>query len=118
MTNTSSKTNFFNGSISGVAGSDNEVKNNNFTQINNADTTEILKLIASLRDNCVQFPEAVRNASASRNRVFYRNLWLKNPRFSSKTRFLTLRDRPKASIARAAFSRDRPSPRPELLKFS
>ncbi|MEG3932396.1 MULTISPECIES: COR domain-containing protein [unclassified Microcoleus] len=62
MTETSSKTNNFNGPMSaGVINSDNaEVKNNQFTQINNADTAEILKLIASLRATCVQFPEDVR----------------------------------------------------------
>ncbi|MBD0340698.1 MAG: GTPase, partial [Microcoleus sp. Co-bin12] len=60
MTETSSKTNTFYGQISGVAGSDNEVKKNQFTQINNADTAEILKLIASMRATCVQFPEDVR----------------------------------------------------------
>jgi internalin A len=62
MTDTSSKTNTFNGPMSGVAGSDNaEVKNNQFTQINNANTAEILTLIASLRENCAQFPEDVRD---------------------------------------------------------
>ena len=61
MTDTSSKTNNFKGPISGVAGSDNEVKNNQFHQINNANTAEILTLIAFLRENCAQFPKDVRD---------------------------------------------------------
>jgi small GTP-binding protein len=61
MTDTSSTTNTFNGQISGVAGSDNEVKNNHFHQINNANTAEILTLIAFLRENCAQFPKEIRD---------------------------------------------------------
>jgi len=61
MTDTSSTTNTFKGPISGVAGSENEVKNNQFNQINNANTAEILTLIASLRENCAQFPKDVRD---------------------------------------------------------
>ncbi|MDQ2100056.1 MAG: leucine-rich repeat domain-containing protein, partial [Tychonema bourrellyi B0820] len=60
MTETSSTTNNFNAPISGVAGSDNEVKNNQFNQINNANTAEIFKLISSMRETATQFPEDIR----------------------------------------------------------
>jgi internalin A len=61
MTETSSKTNNFNGPMSGVIGSDNaDVKNNQFTQINNANTAELLKLISSMRETAAQFPEDIR----------------------------------------------------------
>jgi internalin A len=62
MTETFSKTNNFNAPMSGVIGSDNaDVKNNQFTQINNANTAEILKLISSMRETATQFSEAVRD---------------------------------------------------------
>ena len=62
MTETSSKTNNFNGQMSaGVINSDTaEVKNNQFNQINNADTAEIIRLISSMRETAMQFPEDVR----------------------------------------------------------
>ncbi len=61
MTENSSKTNHFHGPMSGVIGSDNaEVSNNEFNQINNANTAEILKLISSMRETATQFPEDIR----------------------------------------------------------
>jgi internalin A len=62
MTDTS-KTNHFNGQMSaGVINSDTaEVKNNQFNQINNADTAEIIKLISSMRETAMQFPEDIRD---------------------------------------------------------
>ncbi|MEG4574974.1 hypothetical protein QUA56_20125 [Microcoleus sp. N3A4] len=48
--------------MSGVIGSGNaEVSNNQFLQNNNANTADILKLIASLRETCAQFPEDIRD---------------------------------------------------------
>ena len=62
MTENSSKTNNFNGPMSGVIGSDNaQVSNNEFNQINNANTAEILKLISSMRETATQFPEDIRD---------------------------------------------------------
>ncbi|MEG4471304.1 leucine-rich repeat domain-containing protein [Microcoleus sp. AT9_B5] len=62
MTETSSKTNNFNGPMSGVIGSDNaQVNNNQFNQTNNANTAEILQLIASMRESATQFPEDIRD---------------------------------------------------------
>jgi Domain of unknown function (DUF4926) len=56
-----SQTNNFNGPMSGVIGSDNaNVTNNQFIQTNNANTAELLQLIASLRQTAAQFPEDVR----------------------------------------------------------
>ncbi|MEG4075037.1 leucine-rich repeat domain-containing protein [Microcoleus sp. Pol14D4] len=61
MTENSSKTNNFNGPMSGVIGSDNaQVSNNEFKQINNANTAEILQLISSMRETATQFPEDIR----------------------------------------------------------
>ncbi|MEG4011701.1 MULTISPECIES: COR domain-containing protein [unclassified Microcoleus] len=57
-TETSAKTNNFNGPMSGVIGSDNaEVNNSQFILNNNANTAEILKLISSMRETAAQFPE-------------------------------------------------------------
>jgi internalin A len=62
MTQDSSKTNNFNGPMSGVIGSDNaEVSNNQFNQTNNANTAELLKLISSMRESAAQFPEDIRD---------------------------------------------------------
>ncbi|MDQ2100189.1 MAG: leucine-rich repeat domain-containing protein [Tychonema bourrellyi B0820] len=62
MTQDSSKTNNFNGPMSGVIGSDNaQVSNNEFIQNNNANTAEILKLISSMRETATQFPEDIRD---------------------------------------------------------
>ncbi|MEG3859483.1 COR domain-containing protein, partial [Microcoleus sp. herbarium12] len=62
MTENSSKTNHFNGPMSGVIGSDNAtVSNNEFIQNNNANTAEILKLISSMRETATQFPEDIRD---------------------------------------------------------
>ncbi len=61
MTQEASKTNNFNGTMSGVIGSDNaQVSNNTFTQTNNANTAELLQLVASLRQTVTQFPEDIR----------------------------------------------------------
>ncbi|MEG4205613.1 leucine-rich repeat domain-containing protein [Microcoleus sp. Pol7_A1] len=61
MTQDSSKTNNFNGQMSGVIGSDNAtVSNNAFIQNNNANTAELLKLISSMRETAAQFPEDIR----------------------------------------------------------
>lgn len=57
----SSQTNNFNGPMSGVIGSDNaQVTNSTFTQTNNANTAELLQLVASLRQTAEQFPEDIR----------------------------------------------------------
>jgi hypothetical protein len=62
MTEDSSKTNNFNGQMSGVIGSDNAtVSNNAFIQNNNANTAELLQLISSMRETASQFPEDVRD---------------------------------------------------------
>ncbi|MEG3995253.1 leucine-rich repeat domain-containing protein [Microcoleus sp. SVA1B1] len=62
MTQDSSKTNNFNGPMSGVIGSDNaQVSNNQFNQTNNANTAEILQLISSMRETATQFPEDIRD---------------------------------------------------------
>lgn len=59
----SSKTNNFNAPMSGVIGSDNaQVSNNTFNQINNANTTELLQLIAKLRETATTFPEETQDA--------------------------------------------------------
>ncbi|MEG4572029.1 COR domain-containing protein, partial [Microcoleus sp. N3A4] len=61
MTQDSSKTNNFNGPMSGVIGSDNAtVRNNAFIQNNNANTAELLQLISSMRETAAQFPEDIR----------------------------------------------------------
>ncbi|OUC15727.1 MAG: hypothetical protein B0A82_05270, partial [Alkalinema sp. CACIAM 70d] len=57
MTEQSQKINNFNGPMSGVIGSDNAtVENNTFNQTNNANTAELLQLIASLRQTAATFP--------------------------------------------------------------
>jgi internalin A len=62
MTEDSSKTSHFHGPMSGVIGSDSaEVTNNQFIQNNNANTTELLKLISSMRQTADQFPEGIRD---------------------------------------------------------
>jgi len=61
MTKDSSKTNNFNGPMSGVIGSDDAtVTDTTFIQTNNANTAELLKLIASMRETAAQFPEDIR----------------------------------------------------------
>jgi internalin A len=61
MNQDSSKTNNFNGPMSGVIGSDNAtVSGNQFIQTNNANTAELLKLISSMRETAAQFPEDIR----------------------------------------------------------
>lgn len=60
---TDSKTNNFNAPMSGVIGSDNaQVINNTFNQINNANTTELLQLIAKLRETATTFPTETQDA--------------------------------------------------------
>ncbi|PSB02484.1 COR domain-containing protein [Merismopedia glauca] len=63
MTQESPKNQFiFNNPVSaGAIGSDNEVHDNQFIQTNNANTAELLKSIASLRQTAQQFPEDVRD---------------------------------------------------------
>ncbi|BAU12688.1 Miro domain-containing protein [Leptolyngbya sp. NIES-3755] len=62
-TMTDSKTNNFNAPMSGVIGSDNaQVSNNTFNQINNATTTELLQLIAQLRETATAFPAEPQDA--------------------------------------------------------
>jgi internalin A len=59
----SSKTNNFNGPMSGVIGSDNaQVSHNAFTQVNNADTAELLQLIATLRQTATTLPPDTQDA--------------------------------------------------------
>jgi internalin A len=61
MTKDSSKTNNFNGPMSGVIGSDDAtVTDTTFIQTNNANTAELLKLISSMRETATQFPEDIR----------------------------------------------------------
>ncbi len=61
MTKDSSKTNNFNGPMSGVIGSDDAtVTDTTFIQTNNANTAELLKLISSMRETAAQFPEDIR----------------------------------------------------------
>ncbi|MFM7426730.1 MAG: leucine-rich repeat domain-containing protein [Elainella sp.] len=56
MTEPTSKTNNFNGPMSGVIGSDNaQVSNNQFIQTND-NTAELLQLVAKLRQNVAHFP--------------------------------------------------------------
>ena len=48
--------------VSGVIGRDNaQVSNSQFNQNNNANTTELLKLISSMRQTADQFPEGIRD---------------------------------------------------------
>jgi internalin A len=62
MTNHPQKINNFNAPMSGVIGSDNaNVSNNQFTQNNNANTAELLQMIATLRQTATQFPEEIRD---------------------------------------------------------
>ena len=62
MTEQSPKTNNFNAPMSGVIGSDDaQVSNNQFTQVNNASTAELLQLIASLRQSAAQFPKEIQD---------------------------------------------------------
>lgn len=57
-----SKTSNFNGPMSGVIGSDNaQVSGNSFIQNKNANTAELLQLIASMRQTAAQFPPEVRD---------------------------------------------------------
>ncbi len=57
MSDNSSKTTNFNAPVSaGAIGDGNTVSNNQFTQINNANTAELLQLIANLRAAVAQFP--------------------------------------------------------------
>jgi internalin A len=60
MTNQPQKINNFNGPMSGVIGSDEaKVSNNQFTQINNANTAELLQLIVAMRQAAAQFPKEI-----------------------------------------------------------
>lgn len=57
MPDPSPKIQNFNGPMSGVIASDNaSVTDNTFTQTNNANTTELLNLITTLRQTATQFP--------------------------------------------------------------
>ena len=62
MTNQPQKINNFNAPMSGVIGSDNaEVRNNQFTQTNNANTAELLQLIAAMRQTAAKFPKEIQD---------------------------------------------------------
>jgi internalin A len=62
MTDQSSKTTHFNAPVStGAIGDGNTVSNNQFTQVNNASTAELLQLIASLRQTAAQFPKEIQD---------------------------------------------------------
>jgi internalin A len=61
MTTESSKTNNFNGPMSGVIGSDHaQVSDNTFSQVNNTSTEDLLKLITALRQSAASFPSNTR----------------------------------------------------------
>ena len=54
--------NLENAKVSGVIGRDNaQVSNSQFNQNNNANTTELLKLISSVRQSADKFPEGIRD---------------------------------------------------------
>ena len=58
-----SKTSNFNAPVSaGAIGDSAQVSNNTFTQINNANTTELLQLIAELRETATTFPAETQDA--------------------------------------------------------
>jgi internalin A len=58
-----SKINNFNAPMSGVIGSDNaQVSHNSFNQVNNADTAELLQLIANLRHSAATLPPDTQDA--------------------------------------------------------
>jgi hypothetical protein len=60
--NNQPKTNNFNGPMSGVIASDGaQVSNNQFTQVNNANTAELLQLIATMRQTAAQFPQEIQD---------------------------------------------------------
>ncbi len=57
-----SKTNNFNAPVStGAIGDGNTVSNNQFNQVNNASTAELLEIIATLRQTAVQFPKEIQD---------------------------------------------------------
>lgn len=59
----SSKTNQFNAPVSaGAIGDNNQVSDNTFTQINNANTAELLQLIAQLRETANSLPAETQDA--------------------------------------------------------
>jgi internalin A len=61
MTTESSKTNNFNGPMSGIIGSDHaQVSDNTFSQVNNTSTEDLLKLITTLRQSAASFPSDTR----------------------------------------------------------
>jgi internalin A len=60
MIDQSQKQQTFSGSMTGVIASDHaQVSNNQFTQNNNANTTELLQLITSLRQTAATFPQEI-----------------------------------------------------------
>jgi internalin A len=60
VTNQNPTTQNFIGPMSGVIASNNSsVSDNTFTQTNNADTSELLKLVTSLRQTTTQFPTEI-----------------------------------------------------------
>ena len=62
MTDQSQKLQNFNGPMSGVIASDHaEVSNNQFNQINNANTAELLTLIATMRQTAANFPKEIQD---------------------------------------------------------
>ena len=62
MTDQPSKITHFNAPVSaGAIGDSNTVSDNQFTQVNNASTAELLQLIASLRQTAAQFPKKIQD---------------------------------------------------------
>lgn len=62
VTDQSQKTQNFNAPMSGVIASDKAlVTKNTFTQINNANTAELLQLIAAMRQTAAQFPQEIQD---------------------------------------------------------
>jgi internalin A len=60
MADQSQKQQNFNGPMSGIIGSDgNLISSNQFTQVNNANTAELLQLIATMRQTAAQFPQEI-----------------------------------------------------------
>jgi internalin A len=59
MTNQPQKIQTFNGPVGVVANDHAQVTN--FTQINNANTAELLQLIATMRQTATQFPQAIQD---------------------------------------------------------
>jgi internalin A len=64
VTDRSSKTQNFNAPMSGVIASDDAfIIDNTFTQTNNADTIELLKLVTTLRQATTQFPTEIQEGT-------------------------------------------------------